>query len=304
MLAALLISPFILGAEPEKQAPDLHVTARFVSMKQSPGCGMFIWFSLAKYQVLVGPAELVGKVINVKIACAEMPGAMFGIDNGDRHLLMTDEVRDLVLTRANFLANKGVMDQLDVDTWYLRSASRAPGFTPQVEFEAEWSAACRFHDTPFGVHFKSPSGDPTEDDMVVSIRWAGGKPFAVETTPALFVPVRFSTNAKNACEQVGAFDWSDHSLLLLVARDDRPAWDSIRALVIDSRTGQLIQDAGDLAGFHDGLVLLKTHSGYRVLVHRRGYQDANDFGEFWESDWLSIINDRGKLRHQWETTRK
>jgi len=103
--------------------PDgIRVTARLKSLDQSPGCGVFILFSLAKYEVVEGPGSLVGTEIEVMIPCAEMPRMSFWREAGDLESFKTGELHDLVLSRSNFLAPHAYLADPNPAWFYLRTA--------------------------------------------------------------------------------------------------------------------------------------------------------------------------------------
>ena len=122
LVGALLAWTLAIGAEPPVNDADIHVTARLMSIQQAPGCGVFMWFSLAKYHVISGPTELVGKDIDVQVPCAEMPRA-FAAGEGNLESFVPGEAHDLTLSRKNFLEPGVSIGNADPNWWYLRAAS-------------------------------------------------------------------------------------------------------------------------------------------------------------------------------------
>ena len=170
-------------------------------------------------------------------------------------------------------------------------------------FVPEWSASCKYGAIPFELHFKSRSGDPTEDDQVVSIRWGNKSSVTLPVKEALYVPGRFTTDSVNQCKSIGAFKWGQGRLLLLLPRDDRPSEDRITAVVIDSATGSFVEDGGDIGPFGDEVDLLSDSRGYRALLLRKWYQDPNTYGEFGGPDWMRIFDLNGHIHHTWDVVR-
>ena len=150
---------------------------------------------------------------------------------------------------------------------------------------------------------KSRSGDPTEDDQVVSIRWGNKSSVTLPVKEALYVPGRFTTDSVNHCKSIGAFKWGQGRLLLLLPRDDRPSEDRITAVVIDSATGSFVEDGGDIGPFGDEVDLLSDSRGYRALLLRKWYQDPNTYGEFGGPDWMRIFDLNGHIHHTWDVVR-
>src|SRR6478735_5858035 len=99
-LRTILLAAMFVGAARAADAPDIDVIARLLSIQMAPGCGVFIQFSHAKYNVIAGPAELVGKDIEVLVACAEMPQS-FAPGEGEFKSFKAGEEHDLTLSRKN-----------------------------------------------------------------------------------------------------------------------------------------------------------------------------------------------------------
>jgi len=171
-------------------------------------------------------------------------------------------------------------------------------------FRSEWHASCEIGGTPVDIHFKSHSGDPTEDDMVVTLQWGSSRPAVLGVKPALFETVEFTTDAMNLCKEIGAFELPSGRLLFLFPRNDRPSEDQISAVVIDPKTRALVQTVGDLGAQLGNVYLLKEPGGFRIMLLRNRYQDANSHGEFGAPDWLLIKESGGHVVATWEVTRK
>lgn len=166
-------------------------------------------------------------------------------------------------------------------------------------FVAHWKETCNYRGTPFELRFESKSGDPPEDDMVVTLVWGKRAPLVLPIHEALFVPVAFHTDAANYCKSVGAFDWPGGRVLLLIARDDRPSYNRLGAVVLDAKTGAFVSELREVGAMRDRLMLLKHGDGYRLLLDRTWHQDANDHGEFPAPDWLALTNQGGRLSMTW-----
>jgi len=172
------------------------------------------------------------------------------------------------------------------------------------EPRASWMAPCKFGSTEFSIRFDSKSGDAYQDDQTVALVWGNNKAVVLPVEPALYVPARFTSDAKNYCHGIGAFNWSNGRLLLLISKNDRPSHDQILAMVVDANTGALVQNAGVIGTTWQYVVLLQQGQGYRALLERSWHVDPSDGGEFPASDWMMLREDRGRLVHQWEIERK
>lgn len=103
---------------------DIHVAARLKALDQAPGCGVFILFSHAKYEVVEGPETLVGTEIEVMIPCAEMGGLDYWREPGDLESFKPGELHDLILSKTNFLAPQVNLMDANPAWFYLRAAFR------------------------------------------------------------------------------------------------------------------------------------------------------------------------------------
>jgi hypothetical protein len=153
------------------------------------------------------------------------------------------------------------------------------------------------------VRFKSTSGHAEQDDQVATLVWGQKRGIVLPVEPALYVPVRFASDAKNYCRGIGAFDWSQGRLSLLIAQNNRPSDDQLVAVVIDAKTGGLVQDVGTLGAISQDVLLLRHGPGYRLMLERSWHVDPTDGGEFPAPDWM-LLEDSGRFVHVWETRKR
>jgi hypothetical protein len=179
-----------------------------------------------------------------------------------------------------------------------------PTQAEEATFRPEWTVRCQIGRTGFSVRFKSASGQADRDDQSITLSWGKDKGIVLPIEPALFVPIRFISDATNHCEGIGAFDWPDGRLLLLIARNDRPSDDQVVAVVIDAKTGKFVHDGGALGAIGRDVMLLRRGTGFRILLERSWHVDANDHGEFAEPDWMLLDPAGGRLVHAWEKRRE
>jgi hypothetical protein len=98
MLVALVMKSDI--GLPDPVDTTIFVTGRLVTLKQEPACGALLIGSLASYEVSVGPINLVGKLIQVVIPCAELPRADFSPEAGDLESFEVGAMHFLALSRS------------------------------------------------------------------------------------------------------------------------------------------------------------------------------------------------------------
>jgi hypothetical protein len=189
--------------------------------------------------------------------------------------------------------------------WFLLVLlSASVAYAKEDRFRTDWHAACKVGATSVDVHFKSRTGDPSKDDMVMTVQWGKARPTVISLEPSLFESTQFTTDAVNLCKEVGAFVLPSGRLLMLLSRDDRPEEDQLLAVVLDQRTGAVVQALGDVGAHGQYVTLIKEPYGYRVMLYRKWYIDPNSSGEFGSVDWLILSETGGKVVAKWEVDRK
>jgi hypothetical protein len=180
-----------------------------------------------------------------------------------------------------------------------------PALAAEDPFRPEWAATCKFGDTEFIVGFKSRSGHAEQDDQVATLVWGRNKAIVLPVEQALFEPGRFVSNAQNHCRDIGAFDWPEGKLLLLIPQNSRPFSHRLVALVFDPRAGRFVHGGGDIGAiWREDVVLLRKGNGFRALLERSWHVDAAGHGEFATPDWMLLDGQGGRFVHRWETLRK
>ena len=94
------------------------LTGELLEIARKPACGLYFFGSAARYLVLSGPEDLVGKQFTAIIPCIELPGT-----SGNVRQFKVGAIHDSMLTRK---APKGILvDSSDKarPLFYLTSAS-------------------------------------------------------------------------------------------------------------------------------------------------------------------------------------
>ncbi len=86
---------------PAGNAAEVFVQARLLSLDRAPGCGLVLFGSPAKYEVVAGPAELLGKQIHVMIDCVDLSRGAGSGDYGDLNSFEIGATHFLALTKEN-----------------------------------------------------------------------------------------------------------------------------------------------------------------------------------------------------------
>lgn len=173
------------------------------------------------------------------------------------------------------------------------------------ELKTKWSESCQDGKTQFELSFTSKGGDPTDDDMVVTMKWGAARPTILPLKEALFVSADFISDADNLCKSVGAFKLPSGRLLLLLPKDDRPSEDRLIAVVLDHSNGAVVEVVGDVGSYDKFVMLIQEPAGYRMLLLRKWYGNlGGGGGEFGAPDWMSIRESAGHVSYKWETDRR
>jgi hypothetical protein len=164
--------------------------------------------------------------------------------------------------------------------------------------EPVWQAQCLPESGLSHVSFRSPSGDVTEDDMLVSIAWSNGATSPVSVKPAWFLRADFSTNLKNQCKDIGAFELSSERLLLWVSFSGRPRSNHLAVFLVNPRQRAIVDvlsDVGEGVYTEKYPMVLRRGDHFEALMDKEWLLQPGD-GEFPAPDWmsLSVVGDRLK----------
>jgi hypothetical protein len=113
----------------------------------------------------------------------------------------------------------------------------------------EWAISCNGISGIEKITARSASGDPTNDDMNVSIYWANHDRTEIRLPPAWYLLRPALSKGTIGCKGVGVVDLRNGAIALLLAFDGRPGWDHAAVVLLDPH-GQavldVIPDAGEV----------------------------------------------------------
>lgn len=168
-----------------------------------------------------------------------------------------------------------------------------PARSEESRFVSQWEASCQLPGHRLDIAFRSASGDPTNDDMSVTVTWDREKTSTLAIKPALFVSAGSVSDAKLPCNAVNAFQFRSGNILLLLARDDRPSENRLKAVLLNGRTGQAIDIVEDLGEFRGVLTVVRDGDNFRVLM-----------SDVAAVDWLVLGERKNRIVHTWERIRE
>jgi hypothetical protein len=179
-------------------------------------------------------------------------------------------------------------------------STAALGETPfEARFVKQWVAHCQ---APFGMYeltFRSAGGDPTDDDMTVSMKVGAGHSVVIPLKQALFFSGKLAASSRSQCDSISTATLLTGNALLLVQRDDRPSENRLSAILLSGKDGAVLDTAFDL-GAQVGSAELSENAGVvRVkLIHK--WREATAAEPIPILGWLRISDVGGKIRSTWE----
>ncbi len=168
-----------------------------------------------------------------------------------------------------------------------------------ARFVPTWSATCAFPSGEKSLVFASTSGDPTEDDMALSIGRSSAKGLALPVPRALYVADSFQSQGRSLCDRVAAFAMPSGNILLLLIRDDRPSEDRAIALLLNPDANAVIDGPKDLGSFWQKLNIARRLDGVSVkLIHYTKGQESESAPIF--TKWARVTEQRESIVVAWE----
>lgn len=179
-------------------------------------------------------------------------------------------------------------------------STAALGETPfEARFVKQWVAHCQ---APFGVFqltFQSAGGDPTDDDMTVSMKVGAAHGVVIPLKRALFFSGQLASSSRSQCDNISTATLLTGNALLFIQRDDRPSENRLSAVLLRGKDGAILDTASDL-GAQVGSTELSEHAGVvRVkLIHK--WRKATAAEPVPILGWLRISDVGGKIKYAWE----
>jgi hypothetical protein len=163
-----------------------------------------------------------------------------------------------------------------------------------MRFVSQWTTACEGKSGPLWFEFKSISGDPTNDDMTISVRRGVMDRAPVPISSALFIQGKLKSNVVSVCDKVTGVSMRSGHLLVLVQKDDRPLSDQMVALLIAPISGAVLDVVPDLGAIALDTEFRESENSLQIRLIRptRG---ASENGE-----WMSISEVGDRLKIKWD----
>lgn len=172
-------------------------------------------------------------------------------------------------------------------------STTAFGETPyESRFTNHWGAECKAPFGPYQVSFDS-AGDPTDDDMTMSIKSGSGNSVPVPLKLSLFVSGRIVPSIASQCDNINTMTFPSGDILLLVKRDDRPLPDRLSAVLLRAKDGAVLDSVLDLGV--GGEQLSQRDGQVRIKLGSFGKQFQSKGGRPKEG-WLALSEVDGKIK--------
>lgn len=173
----------------------------------------------------------------------------------------------------------------------------------------EFKLLCSGVGLPFTIHFKSPSGDCTEDDMDVILERDGvGKNLPLKKDWYMHTD-HISKTQPSVCKAEGqsndfaAYAADDRHILLFAKSSGRPGYDQVNALLLDAKSGALSDYKRLGASRNNYVAVLKHQRGFKVRIIRDSLsfhqQVSCDCDAPFVDDWMEISFSKGKIKTNW-----
>ena len=162
--------------------------------------------------------------------------------------------------------------------------------TQQAEVKPKWEAICSVTQAGFSVEFSSQSGDVTEDDMIVAIRWPDGSRTPIPAKPAWFMEARnVISDSKNLCTTIVGYGLPGRRVLLWFLRNDRPSYNQLQLALLDINGRHILDMQKDIGEVANDLTIVRRTNGFSVQLFKEWRQDSSTGGEIGVPDWKDII---------------
>ncbi len=170
--------------------------------------------------------------------------------------------------------------------------------------ESQWTAICSRKGKFVTLLVKSKSGDPFEDDMQAQVQF-GFKKISVPYLKALYRPIAPSKKFQLCSNTVG-MPVDKGQMLILFAKDDRPALEELTAVLIDPQTQKVLDVNKNLGAFfrepeERQLRFERTVAGFRAYVVQ-GFNRSKmtDAAQDLMMGWVNVVIKGGKIQAKWE----
>lgn len=162
--------------------------------------------------------------------------------------------------------------------------------TQQADGKPKWSAACSLPEAALTVEFNSPSGDVTEDDMTVTVRWSDGSSTPIPAAPGWFTEAMNVTwEAENVCTGIVGNALPGKRLLLWFFRNDRPDRDQLQLALLSVADKRVLDIKADIGEIAIDPIMINRGSGFSVQLLKESRQNGPGGGEFGVPEWKDII---------------
>ena len=162
--------------------------------------------------------------------------------------------------------------------------------TQQAQAKPKWSAVCSLPEAALKVEFNSPSGDVTEDDMTVTVRWSDGSGTPIPAEPGWFTEaVKVTWEAENACTTIVGNALPAKRLLIWFFRNDRPNGDQLQLALLSVADKRVLDTKADVGEIPIDPIIIKRGSGFSVQLFKEWRQNGPGGGEFGVPEWKDII---------------
>jgi len=169
----------------------------------------------------------------------------------------------------------------------------------------DFSMQCVQNSKKFTLEFTSKSQAPYCDMDDMQLYWSSnGKKKNLNIPENSFFPTHnASRSLPSICEDYAVYELTANKVVLFVKVSDRPNWDHVLAIVLDTKEGKIL-DHKDLGKSKNVTIgVLKSDKGFKLRLVRDSLsvrdQISEDTDAAYIEDWMKISVTNGKISSGW-----
>lgn len=185
-------------------------------------------------------------------------------------------------------------------------------FAADPKLECEFTLKCKNQSEEFSLEFKSPSKDCFEDDGELTLINGASKSQKLSLKPDFYYYTpHIGKNLASICQSseegrdpFTAFPLGSHRVLLFIKSSGRPSYDSVNALVLDTKSGKVVDFKRLGSSRNNFIAVLKHPKGFKLRLIRDSLsfhkEVTCDCDAPFVDDWIVVSVKKDKIQQQWD----
>ena len=176
---------------------------------------------------------------------------------------------------------------------------------PIISF-SQTSEKCNFEITcenKFKLEFKSKSGNCADDDTSIQFNHENtSNPLSI--TPAWFYEMENIGNIESTCKSTHYQSYpifiKNDQALIFIRKNNRPGYDLILAILINSKSGKVLDNVELGQYMRSTFGLVKYKAGYKMRMVSGSNKDMRcDCDASFDEGWLEVKIEKNKIKKNW-----